>query len=109
MQQKVTSSHGYHKYYKLPDNLEKVNKRTNKLYKQWRDRKVSLLDKRIKFIQSELWWKSLNNKVKENMISKYGTNKIAKSRYHYWTQPVGYKPKKTTNISILEKKFKNSK
>lgn len=109
MKQKITSYYGYHKYYKLPEKFEKINKKTDKLYKAWRENKNKLLDKRIKFLKSELWWKSLNNKEQKNMIKKYKIVDIAKQRFLRWTEPIGYKTKITKNISILEKSFKESK
>ena len=109
MKQKVISAYGYHKYYKLPKKLEKVNKRTNKLYKQWREKKYKLLDSRIEYLSCELFWKSLNDKKKEDMIKKYKTADIAKQRYWRWIEPIGYKTITSQNISILEKNFKSLK
>ena len=39
MKQKIISDYGYHKYYKLPENLENINKRTDKSYKNGERRK----------------------------------------------------------------------
>ena len=109
MKQKITSNYGYHKYYKLPEKFEKVNKRKNKLYKEWREKKNKLLNLRIEFIECELWQKFLNDKEQKDMIKKYKTANIAKKRYWRWMEPIGYKTTTTKNISILEKKFKASK
>ena len=107
MKSKITSIHGYHKYYKLPEKFEKVDRRKDKLYKTWREKKNKLLDLRIQYLKSELWWKSLNIKDQESMIKKYKSEDIAKKRLLRWTQPLGYKTYKTKNIEILEKQLKN--
>ena len=91
MKCKITSIHGYHKYYKLPQKFEKVNRRKNKLYKKWREKKTKLLDLRIEYLTSELWWKSLNNKEQKDMIKKYKTEDMAKKRFLRWTEPFGSK------------------
>ena len=72
-------------------------------------KKNKLLDERIEFLDSELWWKGLNDKGKKEMTKRYKTADIAKKRYWRWMEPIGYKTTTTKNISILEKKFKASK
>lgn len=109
MKQKIISYRGYHKYYKLPEKFETINKKKDTSYKKWREKKTKLLDSRIKYLSCELFWKSLNNKEKEDMIKKYKTADIAKQRYWRWTEPMGYKTKTSQNIEVLEKKFKNLK
>ena len=109
MKCKITSIHGYHKYYKLPEKFENVNRRKNKLYKTWREKKNKLLDLRIEYLTSELWWKSLNNKEQKDMIKKYKSEDMAKKRFLRWTEPFGSKKYNTKNILILENKFKKYK
>ena len=109
MKWKITSIYGYHKYYKLPEKFEKVNIRKNKLYKVWRAKKNKLLDERIEFLDSELWWKGLNDKGKKEMTKRYKTADMAKKRRWRFIEPSGYKTSNTKNISVLEKQFKESK
>ena len=109
MKQKIISDYGYHKYYKLPEKFGNINKRTNKSYKKWREKKTKLIDSRIEYLSCELFWESLNNKEKEDMIKNYKTVDIAKQRYWRWTQPIGYKTKSSQNIKVLEKRVKDLK
>ena len=43
--------------------------------------KKKLLDLRIEYLTSELWWKSLNNKEQKDMIKKYKTEDMAKKTF----------------------------
>ena len=90
-------------------NLRKLIEEKINYIKHGEKKKNKLLDERIEFLDSELWWKGLNDKGKKEMTKRYKTADIAKKRYWRWMEPIGYKTTTTKNISILEKKFKASK
>ena len=107
MRQKIVSNWGYHTYCNLPPKMGKVNKRTNKEYKKWREIQSKLLTEKVISILYELWWKSKNIKKRKELLKRYGDEKTIKFRWIKWSHPKGL-ISSTTNVKVIESMLKNS-
>ena len=56
---------------KLPIKYLEVDKRKNKMYKEWKKKQEELFTKKIKKHLEDKWWNNLSDKDQKDFIQKY--------------------------------------
>lgn len=77
-----SSSTCYHMKINTPKRFKDDKKSPE--YKKWKKAKDKEYDEKARDFEAEEWWNSKNEKEQKELLKKYKTKEVAKSRFLYW-------------------------